>query len=158
MKKAGTVPAFYSERIAQCERSNACRRAGFWQCPLLPHMRLMWVRLRRLVPGRSWCGMLWFWSKKQVVSSPRRAGSEAHTTGKNKPPKMLSGTFRGRWVVGGLNDRSTTAPRTLHRYLPSHGAVEARRYRMLESPGDADRFTTYVADVLARTEEVVGCR
>ena len=71
---------------------------------------------------------------------------------------MLDGTFRGRWVVGGLNDRSTTAPRTLHRYLPSHGSVKARRHRMLESPGDADRATAGVADVLARSEEVVGCR
>jgi hypothetical protein len=34
-----------------------------------------------------------------VVSSPERAGSEAHTTGKNKQPTMLGGTFRGRWVV-----------------------------------------------------------
>jgi hypothetical protein len=93
-----------------------------------------------------------------VVSSPRRAGSEAHTTGKNKQPNMLGGTFRGRWVVGGLNDRSTTAPRTLHRNLPGHGAVEARRDRMLQPPGDADRATAGVADVLARTEEVVRCR
>jgi len=45
----------WAERIAQCERSNACRRAGFWECPLLANMRLTWVRLRRLVPGRSRC-------------------------------------------------------------------------------------------------------
>jgi len=30
----------WAERIAQCERSNACRRAGFWPCPLLANMRL----------------------------------------------------------------------------------------------------------------------
>ncbi len=41
--------------------------------------------------------------KKSVDSSPLRAGSEAHTTGKNNPPNMLDGTFRGRWVVGGWN-------------------------------------------------------
>jgi hypothetical protein len=64
MKNAGTVPAFYSERIAQCERSNAYRRAGFRPCPQLAHMRLMWVRLRRLAPGISRCGMRWFLSKK----------------------------------------------------------------------------------------------
>jgi hypothetical protein len=90
-----------------------------------------------------------------VVSFPLRAGSEAHTTGKNKQPNMLDGTFRGRCVVGGLNDRSTTAPRTLHRDLPSHGSIKASRHRMLQSPSDADRATAGVADVLARTEEVV---
>jgi len=93
-----------------------------------------------------------------VVSSPRRAGSEAHTTGKNNQPNMLDGTFRGRWVVGGLNDRSTTAPRTLHRDMPGHGAIEAGGHRMLQPPGDADRAAAGVADVLARTEEVVRCR
>jgi hypothetical protein len=71
---------------------------------------------------------------------------------------MLDGTFRGRWVVGGWNDRSTTAPRTLHRNLPSHGSIKPCGHRMLESPGDADRATAGVADVLARSEEVVGCR
>jgi hypothetical protein len=48
--------------------------------------------------------------------------------------------------------------RVLHGNLPGHGAIEASRYRMLQSPGDADRATAGVADVLARTEEVVGCR
>lgn len=46
----------------------------------------------------------------------------------------------------------------LHGNLPDYGAVEACGYRMLESPGDADRATAGVADVLARTEEVVRCR
>jgi hypothetical protein len=44
---------------------------------------------------------------------------------------------------------------SLHRYLPGHGAIKASGYRMLESPGDADRATAGVADVLAGTEEVV---
>ena len=52
----------WAERIAQCERSNACRRAGFWPCAQLAHMRLRWVRLRRLATGRSRCGMRWFLS------------------------------------------------------------------------------------------------
>lgn len=93
-----------------------------------------------------------------MVSLQVRAGSEAHTTGKNKQPNILGGTFRGRWVVGGLNDRSTTAPRTLHGNLPSHGSVKASGYRMHQPPGDADRATAGVADVLARPEEVVRCR
>jgi hypothetical protein len=45
--------------------------------------------------------------------------------------------------------------KSLHRNLPGHGSIKASGYRMLQSPGDADRFTTYVADVLALTEEVV---
>jgi hypothetical protein len=39
-------------------------------------------------------------------ASCARAGSEAHSTGKNKTaeqPTMLGGTFRGRWVVRALN-------------------------------------------------------
>jgi len=63
------------------------------------------------------------------------------------------------WLfVPRLNDRSTTAPRTLHGNLPGHGSVKPCGHRMLESPGDADRATAGVADVLARTEEVIGCR
>jgi hypothetical protein len=63
-KTRGLSVGFYSERIAQCERSNACRRAGFWPCPLLANMRLRWVRLRRLATGGSRCGMRWILSKK----------------------------------------------------------------------------------------------
>jgi hypothetical protein len=47
---------------------------------------------------------------------------------------------------------------SLHGNLPSHGSIKASRHRMLQSPGDADRATAGVADVLARSEEVVGCR
>jgi hypothetical protein len=54
----------WAERIAQCERPNACRCAGFWPCAQLAHMRLTWVRLRRSAPGSSRCGMRWFLSKK----------------------------------------------------------------------------------------------
>ena len=64
LKNAGTVPAFNSERNAQFEPLNACRRTGFWPCPQLAHMLLMWVRLRRSTPGRSRCGMRWFLSRK----------------------------------------------------------------------------------------------
>ena len=78
--------------------------------------------------------------------------------GTAKQPTMLGGTFRGRWVVGGLNDRSMTAPRTLHGNLTGHGSIKASGYRMLQSPGDADRATAGVADVLTRSEEVVRCR
>jgi len=68
-----------------------------------------------------------------------------------------------RFAVDGLfvpclNDRSTTAPRTLHGNLPGHGSIKARWHRMLQPPGDADRATAGVADVLARPEEVVRCR
>jgi hypothetical protein len=47
---------------------------------------------------------------------------------------------------------------TLHGNLSGHGSEKACGYRMLQSPGDADRSTAGVADVLARTEEVVRCR
>jgi len=46
---------------------------------------------------------------------------------------------------------------SLHDNLPGHGSIEASGQRMLQSPGDADRATAGVADVLARSEEVVRC-
>jgi hypothetical protein len=63
-RKRGDGPRFYSERNAQFEPLNACRRDAFWQSPHLAHMRLTWVRLRRLARGGSRCGMRWFLSKK----------------------------------------------------------------------------------------------
>ena len=46
---------------------------------------------------------------------------------------------------------------TLHGNLTGHGAIKACGYRMLQSPGDVDRSTSCVTDVLARPEEVVRC-
>jgi hypothetical protein len=53
----------WAKRIAQCERSNACRRAGFWPCAQLAHMRLTWLRLRRLALGGSRREIRWPLSK-----------------------------------------------------------------------------------------------
>ena len=65
-----------------------------------------------------------------------------------KPPKLHS-------VVQWITRFSRLTP--LDRNLPSHGSVKACGYRMLSSPGDVDRSIAFVADVLARTEEVVRC-
>ena len=65
-----------------------------------------------------------------------------------KPPKLHS-------VVQWITRFSRLTP--LDRNLPSHGSVKACGYRMLQSPGDADRSTAGVTDVLARPEEVVRC-
>jgi hypothetical protein len=135
------------------------KRDGFWPCPLLANMRLMWVRLWRLAPGRSRGGMRWILSKKRWSHHryvrARRPTLRGRTN--SQTCSMVRFAVDGLFVPR-LNDRSTTAPRTLHRYLTGHGSVKPCRYRMLESPGDADRATTYVADVLARSEEVVRCR
>jgi hypothetical protein len=46
---------------------------------------------------------------------------------------------------------------TLHGNLTGHGVIKACGDRMLKSPGDVDRSTSCVTNVLARTEEVVRC-